>query len=343
MTVWLIRAGSHGEYEQKFISEKRVYVTWDQLDFDLSNFANRPELIAQMTNLYEEAKPKTILTWASQIWPFAHEIAKGDLVILPLKSQPLIFVGEVTGDYEFHGAAENPFFHSRKVKWVGESIPRSSFGQDILYSFGAFLTICRIQRNNAEQRILAMRQIKWAPEAESLKAPTEQSSLDEGAATADLEMLARDQIATLIAEKFKGHALTRLVDAILKAQGYTTYRSPEGPDGGVDILASSGPVGFGDRCICVEVKSGAQPTDRPTVDKLLGAKAKFHATHALFVAWNGFKSNVQKELAPQFFELRLWSQNELIDELLQVYDRLDGEIRSEIPLRRVWMVAAQEG
>ena len=37
MAIWLIRAGSHGEYEQKFISECRVYVTWDKL---LPNLAN---------------------------------------------------------------------------------------------------------------------------------------------------------------------------------------------------------------------------------------------------------------------------------------------------------------
>lgn len=30
MAVWLVRAGSHGEYESKFISESRVYVTWAQ-------------------------------------------------------------------------------------------------------------------------------------------------------------------------------------------------------------------------------------------------------------------------------------------------------------------------
>ena len=32
MAIWLIRAGSHGEYEQKFIQEGRVYVTWDELN-----------------------------------------------------------------------------------------------------------------------------------------------------------------------------------------------------------------------------------------------------------------------------------------------------------------------
>lgn len=29
MGIWPIRAGTHGEYEQKFIQETGVYVTWD--------------------------------------------------------------------------------------------------------------------------------------------------------------------------------------------------------------------------------------------------------------------------------------------------------------------------
>jgi hypothetical protein len=37
----LVRAGGHGEYEQKFISESRVYVTWDDLAVDLSKIPHR--------------------------------------------------------------------------------------------------------------------------------------------------------------------------------------------------------------------------------------------------------------------------------------------------------------
>ncbi len=40
MAIWLIRVGSHGEYEQKFIQEKRVYVTWDALDVNLTKLAD---------------------------------------------------------------------------------------------------------------------------------------------------------------------------------------------------------------------------------------------------------------------------------------------------------------
>ncbi len=93
----------------------------------------------------------------------------------------------------------------------------------------------------------------------------------------------------------------------------------------------------------MEVKSESGPIDRPTVDKLLGAMTKFNADQGLFVAWNGFKGNVQKELATQFFRLRLWSQKELLEQLFAYYDRLDPDLKAELPLKQVWMVALQDG
>ena len=158
----------------------------------------------------------------------------------------------------------------------------------------------------------------------------------------DLEEMARDQIARFIGARFKGHELTRLVEAILKAQGYTTYQSPEGADGGVDILVGAGPLGFGSPRLCVEVKSGSAPVDRPTVDKLLGAVAKFGAEEGLFVSWGGFKSNVQKELATSFFRVRLWSQKELFEHLFAHYEDLDDDIKAELPLKRIWTLAVKE-
>lgn len=272
MAIWLTRAGSHGEYEQKFIQENRVYLTWDGLGVDLAKLTERPLLVAEMSARYPDTKPKAILNWASQVWPFAHEIKTGDLVVLPLKSQPAIQIGEVTGDYNYESGGPDPYFHWRPVKWIGEAIPRSHFGQDLLYTFGAFMTICRVQRNNAEQRIAAMRANGWKPE--TIKATTKAAAplTDEATEDTNLEELARDQIAQLISARFKGHGLTRLVEGILKAQGYTTYRSPEGADGGADILAGTGPLGFGSPRLCVEVKSENNPIDRPTVDKLLAVR-----------------------------------------------------------------------
>jgi len=202
------------------------------------------------------------------------------------------------------------------------------------------MTICRIQRNNAEARLAAMRSDGWKPEKIALAKKTT-SGTDDTPTDTDLEELAGDQIAQLISARFKGHGLTRLVEAILQAQGYSTYRSPEGADGGADILAGAGPLGFGQPRLCVEVKSEDSPIDRPTVDKLLGAMTKFGAPEGLFVAWGGFKGNVQKEMAPSFFRLRLWTQKELLEQLFLHYDQLDPDIKAELPLKRIWIVASQ--
>jgi len=342
MAIWLIRAGSHGEYEQKFTQENRVYVTWESLDVNLAKLKQRVELTAAMTSRYPDTKPKAIQNWVSQVWPFVHEIKKGDLVILPLKSQRTIQIGEITGDYHFEPNGPDPFFHWRPVKWIADAVPRANFGKDLLNTFGAFMTICRVQNNNAESRIAAMRSNGWKPETIADTTMAISSADGKAMEDTDLEESADDQIAKLIIARFKGHGLTRLVEAILKAQGYTTYRSPEGADGGADILAGAGPLGFGSPRLCVEVKSQDLPIDRSTVDKLLGAVHKFGADEGLFVSWSGYKSNVQKELAASFFKVRLWSQKELLENLLENYDRLDAEIKAELPLKRIWTVAVQE-
>ena len=132
------------------------------------------------------------------------------------------------------------------------------------------------------------------------------------------------------------------MEAILQAEGYTTYRSTEGADGGADILAGGGELGFGKPPICVEVKSGSDPMDRPTVDKLIGAGQTFGAESCLFVSWGGFRPNVQKELSRDFFRVRLWSRKELLEKLFARYDQLPEEIRLALPLKRVWLVAQQD-
>lgn len=74
----------------------------------------------------------------------------------------------------------------------------------------------------------------------------------------------------------------------------------------------------------------------------MGAVSKFRSDEGLFVSWSGFKSNVQKELAPSFFRVRLWTQKELLEQLFVLYDRLDEDLKAELPLKRIWTVAVQE-
>ena len=51
---------------------------------------------------------------------------------------------------------------------------------------------------------------------------------------------------------------------------------------------------------------------------------------------------VTKELAQSFFHLRLWTQQDLLEQLFLYYDKLDEEIRAELPIKRIWTVADVE-
>jgi restriction system protein len=75
---------------------------------------------------------------------------------------------------------------------------------------------------------------------------------------------------------------------------------------------------------------------------VLGAVTRFGAQEGLFVSWSGFRTNVRKELAASFFRVRLWTQKDLLDALFANYDKLDEDLRAELPLKRIWTIAAQD-
>ena len=51
---------------------------------------------------------------------------------------------------------------------------------------------------------------------------------------------------------------------------------------------------------------------------------------------------MQKELAASFFRVRLWTQNDLLEALFAHYDQLDDDLKAELPLKRIWTVAAKD-
>lgn len=279
-----------------------------------------------------DVKVKTAMNWASQVWPFAHEMKKGEIVVLPSKIKPVIHFDKITGDYEFLPNNGNPYYHARRVERVACDIPRANFDQDILYSFGAFMTICRIKQ---EERIKAVIQAHNQGKKAQQVIPQEPQDDEEAR---DIENEALSVITNLMIQKTKGHGLAKIVDAILRAKGFTTYVSPAGPDKGVDILASAGTLGFGSPKICVQVKSSDAPVDRIVLDQLGGVMKNFGAEYGLLVSWSGFKSSVINETAKQFFEIQLWTHKEIIQEFLRYYDQMDAEIKELIPLKKIWVV-----
>ena len=331
MTFWLVRAGKHGEQEEGVLENNIVAIDWNDLP-DLSNVTTREELEKLYSETSGPQKKNHTSNVVGQIWSFLKKINKGDLVALPLKRKSGIAIGEIIGDYEFKEIQSN-IKHIRKVKWL-RTFPRSSFDQDLLFSLGAFLTVCRVRSDNAEERVRNM----INGEDTTIKPPDGEKP---DTSDRDLEQYSKDQIIKFLGRKFAGHNLSRLINEILISQDYSTKLSPAGPDGGVDILAGSGPLGFTSPKICVQVKSQQTPLDVRIVRELEGVIKNFKAEYGLLVAWGGITRKAEQEMARSFFSIRLWDQDKIVEEILQNYEKLNNSIKAELPLKKFWTLVEE--
>lgn len=336
MAIWLVRAGEHGEREEAALQKGLAIIGWEELP-DLTALKTREDLTQLIKDTYSNESSKRLINWTGQLWAFRDRIQLNDLVVLPLKTRSAIAIGRVTGPYRYEADGKDGF-HTRGVKWLKTDFPRSPsiFGQDLLYSFGAFMTVCQIQRNNAEKRIKAIVEGKTVVTSASKTSPEDAD--DETTLPTDIKQYAEDRIREHIEQKFKGHALARLIDAVLKATGYTTIVSPPGPDGGVDIVAGRGPMGFDPPRLCVQVKSSSGAVNVEVLQRLHGSMKKVSADQGLLVSWGGFNSKIPAEARDQFFSVRLWDSGDLITALLDNYEKLSPEIQAELPLKKVWIL-----
>jgi restriction system protein len=341
--LWLVRLGRHGEEEAHALAQSELILGFKV--GDLSNAKDRDSILEIMAKAYPDKKPKTQLNFAAQLNQFSNVMQIGDLAVVPLKTKAQIAVAQISGPY-----ANSSGKPSRHVKWLKADLPRSVFKQDLLYSFGAFMTVCEISRNDALRRVEAVLKTGHDPGyvgAGDVQSPGSKTNDNSGepppvSEDVDLAEIGRDQIEKYIASHFTGHDLTRLVGEILKAQGYLVNVSPPGPDKGIDIVAGRGPLGLEAPRLVVQVKSGDTPADQPTLQALIGSVQDTQADHGLLVCWAGFKSTVDTRKNELFFRIRLWDRAEIIKALLQVYDRLPEEMRAELPLRQVWTLVPEE-
>lgn len=341
MTMWCVRAGKGGEREEFNLDNGVVVNGWTHMG-DMTGL----DRDAIKERLRETGLPeKVVANHAGQLDAFVNQMQVGDYVALPLKRRSAVAVGRITGDYEYRANNPADAKQVRPVEWLGEPVSRSRFSQATLYTLGSALTIFRVQRNGAEQRVLdALAGAGREDDVPSVPAsatsdPGEDTTEDVGI---DIEESALDAIRTHLLHNFKGHKLEALVAALLRADGYTTLEVEPGPDGGIDVLAGRGPMGFESPRIAVQVKSTDSPVDAMALRHLRGAMRDFGADHGLFVSWGGFKRTVEKEARPHFFNVRLWDADALIAELIRLYDRLPADVQSEIPLKQVWTLVTTE-
>lgn len=340
--LWLVRLGKHGEQEAHALETGELVLGFQF--GGLTGAKDREAILRIIERASPSMSPKRQLHFAAQLNQFTNAMQVGDVAVIPLKTESKIAIGEVLGSCTMTTEG-NPM---RLVRWLRPNVPRDAFRQDLLYSFGAFMTVCEITRNNALTRVEAVvrtgRDPGYEAGASTPRTPAATAAVTSAEVTsaedADTELseLARDQIERRITSAFAGHDFTELIGAILTAQGYLVRVSPPGGDQGIDIVAGRGALGFDAPRLVVQVKSGDVVADQPTLQALIGAVQDAHAEQGLLVSWGGFRRTVDQRRNELFFRIRLWGREEVLDALFEVYDRLPEDIRAELPLKRTWML-----
>lgn len=319
-TIWGMHAGKNGEADPIFLKKNAVALGWDEIG-DLSKVnANRESFKDVINKAYPNKKMISTAIDAGQLFRFVHEVKPGDLVIYPSKRDREVHIGRIEGDYLFHPGEE--YVHRRPVKWL-RSFPRTHFSQGALYEIGSAISLFQV-KNNAEEFRAALDSRIIGPEGDGPQGPDAD----------DIEQMTRDFVLKTISRELKGHPLADLVAHLLNIMGYHTRISPEGPDGGIDIIAHKDELGFEPPIVKVQVKSVDGNIGDPMVSSLYGKVGADE--HGLLVALGSYTQQA-KSFAKSKTNLRLIDGQELVDLILSHYDDLDSRYKGLLPLKRVYI------
>ena len=322
--LWGIHAWRTGDAETLFLKHHCIAVGWTRMG-DLGKLtADREAFKAALAVAYPEKKPGAIPNNAGQLFRFVHEMKRGDLLAYPSKRDRLVHFGRVEGDYQYDPKTEPGYPHVRAVKWL-RAVARSNFTQGALYEIGSALSLFLV-KNYADEFRAAI---------EGTVAPPIVAQDESVAAVAeDIEETTRDFVLKRLAQEVKGHPFAAFVAQLLGTMGYRTRISPEGPDGGIDIVAHKDELGFEPPIIKVQVKSGEGSVGDPAVSALYG---KIGPTEfGLFVTLGSFTTPAIN-FAKSKSNLRLIDGEELVALIFQHYEHFDSRYKGLLPLRRVYV------
>ncbi len=152
-SVWVVRAGREGEAEASNLELGRASIGWGEVP-DLSSVTSREQVREIVDGVYPDAGTQSRANMAGQIWAFRSSIAVGDLVVMPLKTQPrMLAFGRCVGSYGYDPGASEAARHYLPVQWQRELISRDVLQPDLLAIVNGAMTTFSVYRNNAAERL----------------------------------------------------------------------------------------------------------------------------------------------------------------------------------------------
>lgn len=321
--IWGLHA-KHLDAADTLRKKKVVAIGWHQIG-DLAQITpSREAFKARYVASYPETKEGAVPVHAGILFRFVHELKQGDIVIYPSKFDRLVNIGRISGPYRFDPSVDQAHPHCRPVEWL-KSVPRTQFSQGALYEIGSALTLFQV-KNFAEEFLAVL-----GGDAPSIEVD-EDDTVSE--IVEDIEETTQDFILKTLSQELKGHPFAYFVAHVLNAMGYRTRVSPEGPDGGIDIIAHRDELGFEPPIIKVQVKSSEEAISAPDVQALYGTVGA--TEFGLLVTLGRFKAPA-KAFARSKSNLRLIDGEEFIQLVLAHYGEFEPRYKAVLPLKRVYI------
>jgi len=312
--------GIHTQDDNLFLHGNVIAVSWNEMG-DLSDLApDREAFREKYIVTYPNSKKGSVSTSSGMLYRFVHEVQIGDYVVFPSKTDRMVNIGVVEGNYQYVPDAFE-YRQQRRVKWI-KHLPRTLFSQGALYEIGSFMSLFTV-KNYADEFLAAL--------DKSFK--KELPAIDEsvGATADEIVESTKDFILKELSRQLKGYDLEEFIAELLQAMGYRTTVSPHGGDSGIDITAYKDEL---PPRILVQVKSQDGDIKETTIQSLKGAMRE--GDYGLFVTLSNYTKNAKKYLDSTPI-IRGINGTELVELVLKYYEQLNEKYKKIIPLKKVYI------
>jgi len=324
--IWGIHAGRSGDADKLFLKDKCIALGWDKIgDLAAIKPPDRETFKDKIAKAYPENKPGAIPNNAGQLFRFVYEMKKGDYVVYSSKIDKQLHIGQIESEYLYDSKRDSGYPHQRNVKWL-QTISRKFFSQGALYEVGSAMSFFQI-KNYADEFTAVIN-------GKKIVQPVVDDETVVAHISEDIETNTVDFILKRIAQKLKGHPFAHFVAHLLSTMGYRTRVSPEGPDGGIDIIAHKDELGVEPPIIKVQVKSSDDNIGDPSVTALYGKVTT--GEFGLFVTLGSYTPQA-KTFARGKSNLRLIDGEELVNLILEHYEQFNSQYKGLLPLKKVYV------
>lgn len=297
---------------------------------DLSPYSTRDKMRVAVKETYPTFKDGKLRMSFGQVYRFAHEMAEGDPIILPVKPTGEIAIGKIVGAYRWEtddpDLIENDYRNTRSVEWL-KIVPRTEFSKAALHSFGSFTSVST--SNDHLDEVIAVL-TESAPQLQVI----DNEETDEETPEFNLYETAVQETEDYLLKAWQGtgHFFEEVVAAVFEAIGYTVTVTQASGDHGVDVIAHPDPLGLVKPYIKIQAKSGTGKIGEPEVNQLKGTLNA--DDKGILVSLGGFtpRASEVERVSPN---LVLIDGKRFVDLFLDHYEKLDPTWQGRYPLKRV--------